>query len=71
LRVSDVECDGSVGLRLYIVKTFTEMLGGHVRSRSELSRGTTFRVTLPGENQHPLIPFFHYCPSTFLTRAIT
>jgi signal transduction histidine kinase len=39
----------SVGLGLYIVKKFTELLGGKIEADSRPGKGSTFRVSLPCE----------------------
>jgi signal transduction histidine kinase len=47
---------GGVGLGLYIVKQFTEFLGGSVTVKSQVGEGSTFVVTLPVERKAPEAP---------------
>jgi len=44
---SETRLYGGVGMGLYIVGKFTELLGGTIGLESELGKGSTFTVTIP------------------------
>lgn len=44
---SDTRLHEGVGLGLFIVKSFTALLGGTIRVESELGRGSLFSLTIP------------------------
>jgi signal transduction histidine kinase len=44
---SDTRNHGGLGLGLYIVKNYLEVLGGQIQVNSELGKGSIFAVTIP------------------------
>jgi two-component system sensor histidine kinase/response regulator len=44
---SETRTYGGVGIGLYIVKKYTDLLGGEVEAKSALGKGTTFTLTIP------------------------
>ena len=50
---SDTRLHGGVGLGLYIVKKYTELLGGDIRVESDSGIGSVFTVVIPSQTQTP------------------
>jgi signal transduction histidine kinase len=47
---SETRTYGGVGIGLYIVKKYTDLLGGEIEAKSALGKGTTFTLTIPAES---------------------
>jgi len=51
---SETRTYGGVGIGLYIVKKYTDLLGGEIQAKSALGKGTTFTLTIPADSiQNP------------------
>ena len=51
---SETRTYGGVGIGLYIVKKYTDLLGGEIQTKSALGKGTTFTLTIPADSiQNP------------------
>jgi two-component system phosphate regulon sensor histidine kinase PhoR len=55
------------GLGLYYVKTMVEAMGGLVKAKSELKKGSIFEIHLPVHNQTKLITDYHGSESKNIT----
>jgi signal transduction histidine kinase len=49
---SETKNCGGIGLGLYLVEKFTQLIGGRIEVESELGKGSTFAITLPCESEH-------------------
>jgi signal transduction histidine kinase len=47
LQTVEVNPSSGMGFGLYIVKAFTDLLGGQVAVESELGKGSVFTITIP------------------------
>ena len=47
---SETRTYGGVGIGLYIVKKYTDLLGGEIQAKSALGKGTTFTLTIPADS---------------------
>ena len=51
---SETRTYGGVGIGLYIVKKYTDLLGGEIQTKSALGKGTTFTLMIPADSiQNP------------------
>ncbi len=53
---SDTRLHGGLGLGLYLAKNFVELLGGKIKVKSALGRGSVFTVALPYESNPAGVP---------------
>ncbi|MCD4746866.1 MAG: PAS domain S-box protein, partial [Bacteroidales bacterium] len=52
--ISDTITQGGTGLGLAITKAFVNLLGGEIRIKSEIDKGSTFYFTLPYKKTEPI-----------------
>lgn len=53
---SETRTYGGVGIGLYIVKKYTDLLGGKIEVKSTLEKGTIFTLTIPADSASKSIP---------------